>query len=97
MLVDNRILPRLPIRDAVAAISVGIIDGELMLDLCYEEDFKADVDFNLVLTYSGEMVELQGATEAAPFPRQRVVEVLDLAAGGMEVLFKAQQEALSNL
>ena len=58
---------------------------------------KADVDFNLVLTKSGEMVELQGATEAAPFPRQRVVEVLDLAAGGMEVLFEAQQEALSNL
>jgi len=97
MLVDNRILPKLPIRDAVAAISVGIIDGELMLDLCYEEDFRADVDFNLVLTKSGDMVELQGATEAAPFPRQRVVEVLDLAAGGMEVLFKAQQEALSNL
>ena len=97
MLVDNRILPKLPLRDAVAAISVGLIDGELLLDLCYEEDFNADVDFNLVLTNSGEMVELQGATEAAPFPRQRVVEVLDLAARGMEILFKAQQEALSNL
>ena len=94
MLVDNRILPKLPIRDAVAAISVGLIDDELLLDLCYEEDFRADVDFNLVLTKSGEMVELQGATEAAPFPRQRVVDVLDLAASGMEVLFKAQQEAL---
>lgn len=94
MLVDNRILPKLPIRDAVAAISVGLIDDELLLDLCYEEDFRADVDFNLVLTKSGEMVELQGATEAAPFPRQRVIDVLELAASGMEVLFKAQQEAL---
>jgi len=94
MLVKNRILTELPLLCPVAAVSVGILNGQLLLDLCYEEDFRADVDFNLVLTKSGEMVELQGATEAAPFPRQRVVDVLELAASGMEVLFKAQQEAL---
>jgi ribonuclease PH len=94
VLVDNRLLPRLPLRDAVAAISVGLIDGELMLDLCYEEDFRAHVDFNLVMTKGGELVELQGATEATPFPRQKVAEVLELAAGGMEPLFSAQLEAL---
>ena len=94
MLVDHRVLPGIPIRDAVAAISVGLVDGQLMLDLCYEEDFRAQVDFNLVLTEGGQMVEIQGATEAEPFSRDRVVEVLDLASQGMRQLFDAQHEAL---
>ena len=97
MLVDNRLIGRMPLRDAVAAISVGLVDGELMLDLCYEEDFRAQVDFNLVLTQSGEMVELQGATEAAPFSRHCVADVLDLAVRGMEPLFRAQQDAIDSL
>ena len=95
VLVDHRVLRRIPLLDAVAAISVGLIDDELLLDLCYEEDFRADVDFNLVMTKSGDLVELQGATEAAPFPRQRVADILELAAEGMAPLFAAQQEALA--
>ena len=94
MLVTRRVLPRMPLRSAVAATSVGLVDGELMLDLCYQEDFRAQVDFNVVLTDRGELVELQGATEAAPFPRQRVPELLALAARGVEPLFRAQREAL---
>ena len=97
MLVDQRLLPKVPLRDAVAAISIGLLDGQLMLDLCYEEDYRAQVDFNLVLTQGGELVELQGATEAAPFSRHCVPEVLELAARGMAPLFAAQQEAISKL
>ena len=97
MLVGRRILPRVPLRGAVAAVSVGIMDGQLLLDLCYQEDFRAQADFNVALTDLGEVVELQGATEAAPFLRQRVEQVLALAARGMEPLFRAQREAIRKL
>ncbi len=97
MLVKHRVLPKVPSRRAVAAISVGLVKGGLMLDLCYEEDFQAQADFNVVLTDRGELVELQGAAEAEPFPRQRVNEVLALAGRGVEPLFRVQQEALSQL
>jgi len=93
MLVKNRVLTRLPLLCPVAAISVGILDGQLLLDLCYEEDFAADVDFNVVLTSRGGLVEIQGATEAQPFPRHKVEEVLSLASRGMEPLFRIQREA----
>lgn len=97
MLVRHKVLPRMPLRGTVAAISVGIVSDDLLLDLCYEEDFRAQVDFNVVLTAQGEVVELQGATEAAPFSRQRVAEVLALAARGTEPLFQAQEEAIRDL
>ncbi len=97
MLVSRGILPALPLRCSVAAISVGIMDDELLLDICYEEDAKAQADFNVVLTDRGELVELQGATESAPFPRHRVVDVLALAARGVEPLFKAQREVVRSL
>ena len=93
MLVKNRVLTQVPLLCPVAAISVGILNGELLLDLCYEEDFAADVDFNVVLTSQGGLVELQGATEADPFPRHQVDEVLSLASRGMESLFQVQREA----
>ena len=92
MLVKNRVLTQVPLLCPVAAISVGILNGELLLDLCYEEDFAADVDFNVVLTSQGGLVELQGATEADPFPRHQVDEVLSLASRGMESLFRVQRE-----
>ena len=97
MLVKHRVLPKNPSRGAVAAISVGLVNGGLMLDLCYEEDFQAQADFNVVLTDRGDLVEVQGAAEAEPFPRQRVDEVLALAGRGVESLFRVQQEALSRL
>ena len=93
MLVKTRVLTQVPLLCPVAAISVGILNGELLLDLCYEEDFAADVDFNVVLTSQGGLVELQGATEADPFPRHQVDEVLSLASRGMESLFRVQREA----
>ena len=97
MLVDNRVLRRIPLRCAVAAVSVGLVGEGILLDLCYQEDFDAQVDFNVVMTDRGELVELQGATEAAPFPRQRVDEILAVAARGMEPLFAAQRNAIRQL
>ena len=97
ILVDNRVLRTIPLRSAVAAISVGIVDDALLLDLCYREDFAAQVDFNIVMTDRGELVELQGATEAAPFPRQQVDAVLALAARGLEPLFTAQRSAIRQI
>ncbi len=96
-LVVNRVLPKVPLHRAVAATSVGILKDGLALDLCYEEDFLAVADFNIVLTDQGDMVEIQGATEADPFPRQRLEEVLALAARGMENLFVAQRTAIQNI
>ena len=93
-LVDNRVLRRAPLHGAVAAVSVGLVENALLLDLCYQEDFDAQVDFNVVMTDQGGLVELQGATEGAPFPRRRAEEALALAARGMEPLFAAQRAAL---
>jgi ribonuclease PH len=93
MLVKNGILTNVPLLCPVAAISVGILNNQLLLDLCYEEDFAADVDFNVVLTYQGGLVEIQGATESDPFPRHQVDQVLSLASRGLEPLFRLQKEA----
>ena len=94
MLVRNRIIRQMPLECPVAAVSVGIMKEQLLLDLCYTEDYEADVDFNVVMTANGGLVELQGATEARPFARSRVDEVLTLAARGLEPLFHAQRQAL---
>ena len=73
------------------------MDGELMLDLCYGEDSRAEVDFNIAMTDAGELVELQGATEGAPFPRQLVDDVLASAEQGIAQLFGAQAQAIATL
>ena len=79
----------------IAAISVGIVGGELLLDLDYSEDARAEVDFNVVGTDQGTYVELQGTAEGRPFDRARVDEILDLANGGLAQLFDAQARALA--
>ena len=93
-LVEDGKLERIPLHCAVAAISVGIHNGELLLDLDYAEDSTADADFNIVMTDAGDLVEIQATAEDMPFPRQRVGEALALAARGMERLFAAQRGAL---
>ena len=93
-LVDGGALERVPLRCAVAAISVGLHDGELLLDLDYAEDSSADADFNIVMTDAGDLVEIQATAEGDPFPRQRVGDALALAARGMETLFAAQRRAV---
>jgi ribonuclease PH len=81
----------------VAAVSVGILNGLICLDLDYSEDSKADVDFNIVATDAGKYVELQGTAEGKAFERADVDRMLDLAAGGLERLFAAQAEALASV
>lgn len=96
-MLDIGKITQTPILSQVAATSVGIIDEELLLDLCYEEDFKADVDFNVVLNNDGKLIELQGATEANPFDRKYIPEILSLAFKGAEDLFRAQRESLTTI
>ena len=84
-----------PLSDAVAAVSVGIIDGVPMLDLCYEEDVRAETDMNVVVAGDGRFIEVQGTAEGAPFDRALLNQLLDLAVEGCATLSKLQREVLS--
>ncbi|MFO7975093.1 MAG: ribonuclease PH, partial [Candidatus Hydrogenedentota bacterium] len=74
--------------------SVGLVDGEVLLDLCYEEDAAADVDMNIVCRSDGNLIEVQATAEGEAFPRQQLETFLDLGYSGCERLFKLQREAL---
>lgn len=91
--VTRSLLPRNPITDQVAAISVGIVEGEILLDLEYESDAAADVDMNVVMAGSGALVEVQGTAEGAPFSRDQLGQMLDVAAAGIDELIDAQKQA----
>ncbi len=88
------LVERTPLRERVAAVSVGLVDGTPMLDLAYDEDARAQVDMNVVGTEGGGLVEVQGTAEGHPFRREELDELLDLATGGLRTLFAAQREAL---
>ena len=83
-----------PLRDSVAAISVGIVDGTPLLDLAYVEDVSADTDMNVVVTGRGSFVEVQGTAEGTPFERAELDRLLDLALAGTNELARIQREAL---
>ena len=83
-----------PLSDSVSAVSVGVINGRAMLDLCYEEDVTAETDMNIVCTGSGEFVEVQGTAEGKPFDRALLNELLDLGAQGCLQLGQLQRAAL---
>jgi ribonuclease PH len=83
------------LRDQVAAISVGLVDGEHALDLCYAEDSKARVDMNVVATAKGSIIELQGTAEGEAVPRREMDAMVDLALIGVATLCELQREALS--
>jgi ribonuclease PH len=83
------------LRDSVGAVSVGMIDGEPRLDLCYDEDAGAEVDCNIVMTGEGLLVEVQGTAEGAPFARDQLEAMLDLAAKGIAELTEIQRGALA--
>ncbi len=84
----------LPIRDHVAATSVGIVNESTLLDLNYEEDSKAEVDMNVVMTGSGELVEVQGTAESRPFAQATLLQMLELAGSGIRKLIDIQREVL---
>ena len=93
-MVSTGILRNVPLIDCLAATSVGIVADQLLLDLAYEEDSRAQVDMNVVMTGSGEFVEVQASAEGRPYTDVELQDLLKLAAGGIRQLVRAQQELL---
>ena len=85
------------LHDQVAAVSIGVVSGELLLDLCYEEDSRAAVDTNLVMTAAGNVVELQATAEGAPFTIEQMNGMIVLGREGLREVFSQQKEALADL
>jgi ribonuclease PH len=96
-MVRSRLIRTNPLTKMIAATSVGIVDGEYLLDLCYEEDFRAQVDFNVVMTDKNEFVEIQGTAEHRPFTKADSDSMLGLAQTGIEKLFRMQQKVLHDI
>src|SRR5438445_2869536 len=96
-LVDAGTLTSVPLRDFVAAVSVGIVDGEALLDLCYEEDSRADVDMNIVMTGGYKVVELQATAERQVFDENQLGKMMGLARQGVQSLIAKQQAILGML
>lgn len=94
--VERELIPRNPIIDEIAAISVGIVEGEHWLDLDYELDINAEVDMNVVMSGRGLLVEIQGTAEGAPFSRDDLDRLLDLAESGIEELHDMQRRAVAD-
>ncbi|MCH8157020.1 MAG: ribonuclease PH [Nitrospinae bacterium] len=95
-LKKNKVIEEIPVRDFVAAVSVGIIDGKSCLDLDYSEDSEADVDLNVVKTGSGGFVEIQGTAEREPFTDKQLKEMLTLADKGIKQLIAIQKKAVGS-
>jgi ribonuclease PH len=93
---DRHLLAGEPLTDSLSAISVGVVGGEPMLDLCYVEDSAADTDMNVVMSGAGSYVEVQGTAEGVPFDRGTLDRLLDLAGGGCAELTRLQQQALGS-
>lgn len=91
---EKRLLRKWPIKSSLGAVSVGVVDGKPLLDLCYEEDSRAGSDMNIVMTGDGEFVEVQGAAEGAAFSRAELNALLDLGEGGIKQIFDLQKAAL---
>lgn len=90
----EKMITEMPLRDLVAATSVGIVNGRILLDLNYEEDSKADVDMNVVMTGSGKFIEIQGTAERVPFSKEDSDSLIKLAAKGIRELIKIQKQAI---
>ena len=96
-LMEEGRLEKMPLKDMVAAVSVGRVKGRLVLDLCYEEDSAAEVDMNIVMTGAGEFVEVQGTGEEASFSREELDGLLELARDGIRQLTEYQYQALGQV
>ena len=95
--LDRGLVNADPLKDLVAAVSIGIVDGKILLDLCYEEDSKADVDMNFVMTGSEKFIEVQGTAEHAPFTKKQMERMAEIAQGGIKELMKAQKQVIAGL
>lgn len=96
-LVEAGTLPSVPLKDFVAAVSVGIVEGEILLDLCYEEDSRADVDMNFVMTSAGKLVEVQATAEHHVFDDAQLAKMMSLARRGVQELIAKQQALIERL
>ncbi len=96
-LKKNGIVNKIPIRDFVAATSVGILNGEMLLDLAYDEDSKAEVDMNIVMTGAGEFIEIQGTAERKTFNKEQADKLLTLAKSGITELIGIQKNLLKDI
>lgn len=96
-LKDKGLIPQIPLIEPVAAISVGIVNGEILLDLCYSEDSKAEVDCNVVMNKSGKVIELQMTAEGKPFEANLINEIVSVAYKGIKEIIRLQVEACSNM
>ncbi len=93
-MVKNRVIEKIPIKDSIAAISVGKVDGEILLDLDYEEDSKAEVDMNVVRTGGGKFVEVQGTAEGGVFTKKEMDRLMKIAQAGIRALTRIQEKSL---
>jgi ribonuclease PH len=93
-MMDNGVIDRMPLKHLVSAVSVGIVEGEMLLDLDYIEDSNAETDMNVVETDSGQIVEIQATAEKTPFTKKELNALLDLADKGIQTLITAQREIL---
>jgi len=91
------IISSIPLKSAVAATSVGVVHGHRFLDLCYDEDFRAEVDFNVVMNDNGDFIEVQGTAEGKPFSRETMDFLISLADKGIKELFQVQQNVLETI
>jgi len=96
-LVRKGVMKRVPLHSAVAAVSVGLVNDELLLDLCYEEDFRAGVDLNIAMTSQGDLVEIQATGEGGAFSQQVLSQAVILGEKGIRELLEVQQQALQAL
>jgi ribonuclease PH len=96
-LIKQGVIQKNPIKDSVAAVSVGIVDGKPLLDLNYEEDSRAEVDMNFVMTGSGKFVEVQGTAESAPFTKRGLDRMAEIAQQGIRELLKVQKKVLATI
>jgi ribonuclease PH len=96
-LKERGVIKTMPLTDYVAATSVGIVDGEVLLDLAYEDDSRAEVDMNVVKTGDGRFIEIQGTAEAIPFGREALNTLLDLADAGIRQLIDKQRAIVGHL
>ncbi len=93
-LKEKDVISEIPIIDSVAAISVGIMNGDILLDVDYDEDSNADADANIVMTESGKILEFQTTSEKAPVNREKLIEIMDVAEKGIRDIIKLQKQSL---
>lgn len=94
-LIARKVIGAMPIENFLAAISVGIVDGEILVDLCFEEDSKAQVDMNVVMNSKGELIEVQSTAETAPFSRENFDKMMEKATAGIKEIIETQKKILS--